>query len=173
MEHFLEGSSLLRLWYFNSEENIVISYSSYLLGLLSEQFLQGNVPLRHLLNGETLFMSWWRSAIKEVNCKWLGPKGSQMKIFFPIRLYKWLLLNNSCLNFEWEHKSCTVEFELVRRVKSTSTVSPQIGRTCIPKKYHPIWNRTIWIYTITYAKNRTVSRYRTNYSIRSNNLDLK
>ena len=32
-----------------------------------EQFLQGNVTLRHLLNEETLFMSWRRSAIKEVN----------------------------------------------------------------------------------------------------------
>ena len=32
-----------------------------------EQFLQGNVPLRHLLNEETLFMSWRGSAIKEVN----------------------------------------------------------------------------------------------------------
>ena len=28
---------------------------------------QGNVPLRHLLYKETLFMSWQRSAIKEVN----------------------------------------------------------------------------------------------------------
>ena len=32
-----------------------------------EQFLQGNVPLRHLLYEETLLMSWRRSAIKEVN----------------------------------------------------------------------------------------------------------
>ena len=32
-----------------------------------EQFPQGNVPLRHLLNEETLFMSWRRSVIKEVN----------------------------------------------------------------------------------------------------------
>ena len=32
-----------------------------------EQFLQGNVPLRHLLNEETLYMYWQRSAIIEVN----------------------------------------------------------------------------------------------------------
>ena len=35
--------------------------------VLTEQFLQGNVPLRHLLKEETLFMSSWRSATKEVN----------------------------------------------------------------------------------------------------------
>ena len=32
-----------------------------------KQFLPGNIPLRHLLIKETLFMSWWRSAMKEVN----------------------------------------------------------------------------------------------------------
>ena len=32
-----------------------------------EQFLQGNVPLRHLLHEEILFISCWRSAIKVVN----------------------------------------------------------------------------------------------------------
>ena len=32
-----------------------------------EQFLQGNVPLRHLLNEETLFISWRISAFNEVN----------------------------------------------------------------------------------------------------------
>ena len=30
-------------------------------------FLQGNVPLRHLLNEEILFTSWWRSAFNDVN----------------------------------------------------------------------------------------------------------
>ena len=34
---------------------------------LTEQFLQGNVPLRHLLNAETLFMSWQRITIQEEN----------------------------------------------------------------------------------------------------------
>ena len=38
------------------------------------------------------------------------------------------------------------------------TVSPRIGRTSVPKKSCPIWNRTIGVYTITYAKNRTISR---------------
>ena len=32
-----------------------------------ELFIQGNVPLRHPLNEETLLMSGRRSAIKEVN----------------------------------------------------------------------------------------------------------
>ena len=32
-----------------------------------EQFLQDKIPLRHLLYEETLFLSWRRSAIKEVN----------------------------------------------------------------------------------------------------------
>ena len=35
--------------------------------MLTEQFLQENVPLRHLLNEETLLMCLQRSAIKEVN----------------------------------------------------------------------------------------------------------
>ena len=35
-----------------------------------EQFLQGNVTLRHLLNEKTLFMASRRSAIKEVNDDW-------------------------------------------------------------------------------------------------------
>ena len=35
--------------------------------VLTEQFFQGNVPLRRLPNDKTLFMSWRRSAIKEVN----------------------------------------------------------------------------------------------------------
>ena len=34
---------------------------------LTGQFLQGNVSLMHLTNEETQFMSWRRSAIKEVN----------------------------------------------------------------------------------------------------------
>ena len=38
------------------------------------------------------------------------------------------------------------------------TVSPRIGRTSVPKKSRPIWNRTIGIYTITYAENHTISR---------------
>ena len=34
---------------------------------LTENFLQGNVPLRHLLNVKPPIMSWWRSAFNEVN----------------------------------------------------------------------------------------------------------
>ena len=70
MEHFLEGSAPLRLWQVNTEDNICICYSLHLgwcTNVLTEQFIQRNVPSRHLLNEETLFMSWWRSAIKEVN----------------------------------------------------------------------------------------------------------
>ena len=37
-----------------------------------EQFLQGNVPLRHLLNEDTLFISWQRSAFNDVNDWTLG-----------------------------------------------------------------------------------------------------
>ena len=66
MEPFLEGSTALRPLQVNSEEEIYICYSSH-LGVLMEQFLEGNVPLRHLLNEKTLLMSWQRSAIKEVN----------------------------------------------------------------------------------------------------------
>ena len=43
-----------------------------------EQFLQGNVPLRHLLNEETSFMSWQRSAIKELNDLVLNPHCSKL-----------------------------------------------------------------------------------------------
>ena len=34
---------------------------------LTEHFLQGNVPLRHLLNAKPPFISWRRSAFNEVN----------------------------------------------------------------------------------------------------------
>ena len=34
---------------------------------LMEQFLHGNIPLMRILNEESQFMFWWRSAIKEVN----------------------------------------------------------------------------------------------------------
>ena len=37
-----------------------------------EHFIQWNVPLRHLLNVKTQFISWQRSAFNEV-LKWLGP----------------------------------------------------------------------------------------------------
>ena len=32
-----------------------------------EHFLQGNVPIRHLINSKPLFLSWRRSAFNEVN----------------------------------------------------------------------------------------------------------
>ena len=54
----------------NSEVKICICYSSHLgscTNVLTEQFLQGHVSLRHLLNEETLFISLQRYAIKEVN----------------------------------------------------------------------------------------------------------
>ena len=44
----------------------VIDLSKY-TNILTYQFLQGNVQLRHLLNEKTLFMSWPRSVNKEVN----------------------------------------------------------------------------------------------------------
>ena len=62
IEHFLQGSALLRLW--------------------SEQFLHENVPLKHLLNEETLFMSWQRSAIKEVNDWALSLRQTKEWMFF-------------------------------------------------------------------------------------------
>ena len=70
MEHFLEEIAPLRHWYINPNEKSN-KYKSSLLSKLTkalmEHFLQGNVPLRHLLNAKPLFMFWWRSAIKEVN----------------------------------------------------------------------------------------------------------
>ena len=56
MEHLLEGiASFINP---NEESN---KYKSSLLSSLTkalmEHFLQGNVPLRHLLNVETLFIS--------------------------------------------------------------------------------------------------------------------
>ena len=60
MEHFLEIIALLRHWYINPNEKSD-KYKSSLLGLLTkaltEHFLQGNVPLRHLLNAKPPFMS--------------------------------------------------------------------------------------------------------------------
>ena len=66
MEHFLEGSAPLRLCQVISEERrfvfvtllIWINVHTNVLtkDVLTEQFLQENVPLRHLLNEETLFL---------------------------------------------------------------------------------------------------------------------
>ena len=68
MEQFLEGSAPLRLWEVNSEEEkISFCYSSHLgycANVLMEHFLQGYVPLRHLLNEETLFSVYVLTAIK-------------------------------------------------------------------------------------------------------------
>ena len=70
MEHFLEGIALSRHRYINPYEKSK-KYKYSLLGkltkTLTEHFLHENVSLRHLLNKETLFLSWRRSAIKEVN----------------------------------------------------------------------------------------------------------
>ena len=55
-----------------------------------------------------------------------------------------------------------IGFESKLFLKIIYIVGPPIGRMCIQKKFRPIWNRTIWIYTITYAKSRTISRNRTN-----------
>ena len=37
------------------------------LPVLTEHFLQANVPLSHLLNAKPPFISWWRPAFNEVN----------------------------------------------------------------------------------------------------------
>ena len=39
-----------------------------------------------------------------------------------------------------------------------NTVSPWIGQASVPKKSPPIWYHTIGVYTITCAKNLTISR---------------
>ena len=57
-------------WVANS--NLYMLLSSFELmyhctNTLTEQFFEGNVLLRHLLNEGTLFMSWQRSAIRKVN----------------------------------------------------------------------------------------------------------
>ena len=53
-------------------------------------FLQGNVPLRHLQNGETLFMSGQRSAIKEVNDWTLNQTGflNSQEMLFSLILHR-------------------------------------------------------------------------------------
>ena len=60
----------LRHWYINPNEKSN-KYKSYLLNKLTnaliDHFLQGNVPLRQLLNAKPPFMSWRRSAFNEVN----------------------------------------------------------------------------------------------------------
>ena len=70
MEHFLERIALLRHWFINPNEKSNKYKSSLLSQLtksLTEHFLQGNNPLRHLLNEKLLIMSWRGSAFNEVN----------------------------------------------------------------------------------------------------------
>ena len=67
MEYFLEGRSataLVRFWKVNSDDKmcIIVVFVTLLIwvkctNVLTEQFLQKNVLLRHLLDEETLFMS--------------------------------------------------------------------------------------------------------------------
>ena len=68
MEYFLEGIAQLRHWYIYANEKL--TYQA-----LMEHFLQGNIPLRYLLNAKSPFMSWQRSAFNEVNdwaqCYWI------------------------------------------------------------------------------------------------------
>ena len=52
MEHFLEG-----IVPFEKSNEYKSSLLSKLTKAFTEYFLQGNVPLRHLLNEETRFMS--------------------------------------------------------------------------------------------------------------------
>ena len=66
MEHFIEIIALLRHWYINPNDKSN-KYKCSLTKALMEHFLQGNVPLRHLLNAKSPFMSWRRSAFNEVN----------------------------------------------------------------------------------------------------------
>ena len=47
-----------------------------------EHFLQGNVPLSHLLNAKAQFKSWWRSVFNEVNDWGSTSFASQMGIEF-------------------------------------------------------------------------------------------
>ena len=59
MEYFLEGIALLRNWYINPNEKSNKCKSSLLRKLtkaLLDHFLQGNVPLRHLLNSKPLII---------------------------------------------------------------------------------------------------------------------
>ena len=46
MEHFLEESAPLRLWYVNSEENIIFVSLLIWFNVLTEQFLKIFPPLR-------------------------------------------------------------------------------------------------------------------------------
>ena len=61
MENFLEGIAPLRHGYINPNEKSNKCRSSLLSYLtnkaLTEHFLQGNVPLMHLLNAKPPFMS--------------------------------------------------------------------------------------------------------------------
>ena len=60
MEHFLEGIAPLRHWYINPDEKsnkYKSSLLSYLTKALTEDFLQGKDPLKHLLNAKPHFMS--------------------------------------------------------------------------------------------------------------------
>ena len=78
-------------------------------------FFHDNVTLRYLLNEKTLFTSWWRSAIKEVN-DWSSPRLLSV-FFFCIR---------SLLRIVYHHKlsSCKTLF-----ICPTLATSPKIFPT--------------------------------------------
>ena len=104
----LNGTFPWRKCTINSEEKICICYFSHLgycSNVLTEKFLQGNVPLRHMLNEETLFMSWERYAIKEVILINLWDK---IALFF--RFFKALWCKTVSLIFWCEKGALTLFF---------------------------------------------------------------
>ena len=74
MEHFLKIIALLLHWYINPNEKsnkYKSSHLSWLTKALIEHVLQGNVPIRYLINAKPLLhrwlISWRRSTFNEVN----------------------------------------------------------------------------------------------------------
>ena len=71
MANFLKGILAIGEW---TQKRIFETFYS-----LTEQFLQGNEPLTHLLNEKTLFLFWWRSKIKDTNDLVLAKASSVLK----------------------------------------------------------------------------------------------
>ena len=64
-------------------------------------------------------------------------------------------------------------FSLLFIKKNSDTVGTRRAWKCVPNFLHVIRYRTVWIYTIVQAKNRSIARNRTNFTIKSNTRDQK
>ena len=111
-----------------------------------EHSLQGNIPLRHLINVKPPFISWQRSAFKEVNNWGLGPclkrilfsvlSGSILNVFLDMIFFSLSLL----------HK---FEFRIVCQIQKWAFAFFLQRKDETLRSSKMTYSTVIWVYTVT------------------------